>query len=57
MGRFYRNVLIKKRYPHHGAIAFSHIGKSFFKVLEYLGVTDISYNRPKNIPYDGECPF
>ena len=30
MGRFYRNVLIKKNYPHHGAVAFGHYGKAIF---------------------------
>jgi L-fucose isomerase-like protein len=30
MARFYRHVLIKKRFPHHTAVAFSHSGKSIF---------------------------
>ena len=57
MGRFYRHVLIEKHFPHHGAVAFDHIGKSFYSVLKYLGVTDISYNRPEGVLYEGECPF
>lgn len=57
MGRFYRHVLIGKRYPHHGAVAFGHIGRSLYAVLNYLGVNDISYNRPRGVLYDGECPF
>ena len=28
MGRFYRHVLIEKNFPHHGAVAFGHFGKS-----------------------------
>ena len=57
MGRFYRHVLIEKRYPHHGAVAFSHCGKSLFNVFRYFGIEDISYNRPRFIPYPTENPF
>lgn len=57
MGRFYRHVLIEKHFPHHGAVAFASIGRTLYSVLNYLGVTDISYNRPQNILYPGECPF
>ena len=57
MGRFYRHVLIAKRYPHHGAVAFGHYGKRLFEVFKYLGIADIAYNQPKNLPYAGENPF
>ena len=57
MGRFYRHVLIGKHYPHHGAVAFSHIGKPLFAVLSYFGITDISFNQPRGMLYKGECPF
>ncbi|MBQ4383873.1 MAG: fucose isomerase [Firmicutes bacterium] len=57
MGRFYRHVLIQKRYPHHGAVAFGHFGKALFEVFKYLGVTDIAYNQPKSLPYPTENPF
>ena len=57
MGRFYRHVLIQKRYPHHGAVAFGHHGKALFEVFKYLGVTDIAYNRPAGLPYPTENPF
>jgi L-fucose isomerase-like protein len=57
MGRFYRHVLIEKRYPHHGAVAFGHYGKAIFEVLSYLGVADIAYNQPANLPYPTENPF
>lgn len=57
MGRFYRHVLIEKRYPHHGAVAFGHYGKQLFEVFKYLGVTDVSYNQPKSLPYPNENPF
>ena len=57
MGRFYRHVLIQKGYPHHGAVAFSHVGKYLFEVFKFLGVGDIAYNQPKNLPYPTENPF
>ncbi len=57
MARFYRYVLIKKAYPHHGAVLFGHCGKALFDVLKYLGVSDIAYNRPAGSLYDTENPF
>lgn len=57
MARFYRHVLIAKRYPHHGAVAFKSVGKYLFEVFSYLGIADISYNQPKSLPYPGENPF
>ncbi len=57
MGRFYRHVLIEKRYPHHGAVAFGHFGKALFQVFRYLGVEDIGFNQPKGMLYPTENPF
>ena len=57
MGRFYRHVLVQKRYPHHGAVAFGHYGKALFEVFKFLGVTDIAYNQPRSLPYPTENPF
>ena len=57
MGRFYRHVLIQKRYPHHGAVAFGHHGKALFEVFKFLGVQDIAYNQPKSLPYPTENPW
>lgn len=57
MGRFYRHVLIEKRYPHHGAVAFGHYGKRLFEVFRYLGIEEISYNQPASLPYSTENPF
>ncbi len=57
MGRFYRYVLLEKRYPHHGAVAFGHYGKALFEVFRFLGVKDIAYNQPKSLPYPTENPF
>ena len=57
MGRFYRNVLIAKHYPHHGAVAFGSYGKALFALFDYLGVPDVAYNRPASVPYPNENPF
>jgi L-fucose isomerase-like protein len=57
MERFYRHVLVEKRFPHHTAVAFKHAGKTFFEVLKMLGVEDISFNLPRQIPYKTENPF
>jgi len=57
MGRFYRHVLIEKNYPHHGAVAFGHFGKSLYNVFRYLGVSDIAFNQPKSMLYKSENPF
>ena len=57
MGRFYRHVLIQKRYPHHGAVAFGHYGKALFEVFKFLGIQDIAFNQPKGLPYPTENPW
>ncbi len=57
MGRFYRHVLLEKRYPHHGAVAFAHCGRALFELFRFLGVEDVAYNRPKALPYPTENPF
>ncbi len=57
MARFYRHVLIQKRYPHHGAVAFGHHGKTLFEVFKYLGIADIAYNHPKSLLYPTENPW
>jgi L-fucose isomerase-like protein len=57
MARFYRHVLIEKRFPHHTAVAFRHVGPTLFAALRTLGVEDISYNRPEGMTYPTENPF
>jgi L-fucose isomerase-like protein len=57
MGRFYRHVLIEKRYPHHTAVGFAHVGKALFEACKMLGVPDIATPRPAGLPYCGENPF
>ena len=57
MDRFYRHVLIEKGYPHHGAVAFGHIGKALFSVLKLLGIETVSFNQPAGMLYKSENPF
>ena len=57
MARFYRHVLIEKRYPHHGAVAFDHVGKALFEVFKYFGIADIAYNQSKSCRYPTENPM
>ena len=59
MGRFYRHVLVEKNYPHHGAVAFGHFGKTLYEVFKYIGVDveEIGFNQPKGMLYKTENPF
>ena len=59
MGRFYRHVLIENNFPHHGAVAFGHVGKYLFEVFKYIGVAvdEIGYNQPAGVRYKTENPF
>ncbi len=57
MGRFYRHVLIENGFPHHGAVAFGHYGKTLFEVFKYLGAEKVNYNQPSSLPYKTENPF
>ncbi len=59
MGRFYRHVLIEGNYPHHGAVAFGHFGKSLYEVFKLIGVApeEIGFNQPKEMRYCTENPF
>lgn len=59
MKRFYRHVLIEGNYPHHGAVAFGHFGKTLYEVFKYIGVDvkEIGYNQPAGVRYPTENPF
>lgn len=57
MARFYRHVLIAKRYPHHGGVAFAHVGKVLFEAMKMLGIEDIAFNQPAGMLYKDENPF
>ncbi|GAB4348685.1 MAG: fucose isomerase [Candidatus Abyssubacteria bacterium] len=55
--RFYRHVLIGKRFPHHVAVGFEKAGHALFEALKLLGVADINAPLPEKVPYPGENPF
>jgi hypothetical protein len=57
MGRFYRHVLLEKRFPHHTAVAFAHSGRILYEAMRALGVEDVSFNQPKGAFYPTEHPF
>lgn len=57
MARFYRHILIAKRFPHHTGIAFKHTGKVLFGAMKMLGINDIAFNQPPNLLYRTENPF
>jgi len=57
MARFYRHVLVGKRYPHHAGLGFGHVGKALFSIMKLLGVGDVAYNKPAGQLYCGENPF
>ena len=55
--RFYRHVLVGKRFPHHAAIGFAHSGKVLVEAARLLGVDDVSTPLPRTMMYDGENAF
>jgi L-fucose isomerase-like protein len=57
MARFYRHVLIRKRFPHHTAVAFAHTGKVLHEAMRLIGIDDISFNLPKGTLYPGEYVY
>ncbi len=57
MARFYRYVLIEKKFPHHTAVAFRHTGNILFEAVKMLGIEDIGFNQPKDRLYKHENPF
>ncbi len=57
MERFYRHVLLEKRFPHHTAVAFNHAGRALYEATRLIGVNDIGFNQPKGMLYPTEHPF
>ncbi|MBO6215059.1 MAG: fucose isomerase [Lachnospiraceae bacterium] len=57
MERFIRNVLLEKQFPNHCAVIFGHYGETLIAALQQLGIKEIYYNQPKNIPYEKENVF
>lgn len=52
--RFLRNVIIERHFPNHCAVLFGHFGRELINLLKALGVEEIYYNHPKEIPYPNE---
>ena len=57
MGRFYRHVLIAKRFPHHTGVGFKHVGKALFAAMKLFGIKDVAFNQPAGMLYQDENPF
>jgi L-fucose isomerase-like protein len=57
MGRFYRQVLLGRRFPHHTAVAFAHAGRILFSAAQMLGMENIGFNQPAGMLYPDENPF
>lgn len=57
MARFYRHVLLEKKFPHHTAVAFRHAGKVLYSAVRLLGVEEVYFNQPASRPYPSENPF
>ncbi|MGQ9673656.1 MAG: L-fucose/L-arabinose isomerase family protein [Candidatus Aminicenantales bacterium] len=57
MARFYRHVLLEKKFPHHTAVAFEHAGRTLFAAVRMLGVEEVFFNQPVEMLYPSENPF
>ena len=57
MERFFRYVILEKQFPNHCTVIFGHYGEQLLSILRQLGIKDIAYNHPANIPYIGENVF
>jgi L-fucose isomerase-like protein len=57
MGRFYRYVLLEKKFPHHTAVGFKHVAKYIYEVLKLIGIEEIYHPLQNNILYKTENPF
>ncbi len=57
MGRFYRHILIEKKFPHHTGVGFRHVGKTLFAACKMLGIEDFGFNQPAGMMYSSENPF
>jgi L-fucose isomerase-like protein len=57
MGRFLRHVVLEKQFPNHATIVFGHYGKELVNIMKQLGVDEIEYNHPKEVPYKSENGF
>lgn len=56
-GRFYRHVLLEKQFPHHVALAFSHVGRVIFDAAALLPAAPVYTPRKTGDLYPSENPF
>lgn len=57
MERFLKNIILEKQFPNHAAIIFGHYGKELFNIMKQLGIENVYYNHPINVPYMNENVF
>lgn len=57
MDRFLRNVIIEEGFPNHVVVIFEHCADVAMSTLRQVGITEIYYNHPKEVPYDKEKFF
>jgi L-fucose isomerase-like protein len=55
--RFYRQVLLEQKFPHHAGLGFEKSGRVLFEALKLLGVPEIKTPLPAGAAYQGENPF
>lgn len=55
--RFYRHVLLERRFPHHAALAFNHAGRVLFDAAALLAVAPVATPRKSGDLYPSENPF
>lgn len=55
--RFYRHVLVGRRFPHHGAFGFAKVGRVLFYAMKLLGVQEVNTPLPAGQRYEEENPF
>ena len=57
MERFIRNVILEKQFPNHCVVIFGLYAEKLIGALKSLGIEEIDYNHPKEVPYASENVF
>ncbi len=57
MERFIRNIVLEKQFPNHCAVIFGHYGEELVSILNLIGIKEIYFNHPKEMPYEHENFF
>jgi L-fucose isomerase-like protein len=55
--RFYRHVLLERKFPHHAAMAFAQVGRILFDAAQLAGIGRVAAPRPAAHLYPTENPF